>query len=186
MLTEDSDLALRLLDQGYRVEMSFSPVETLVPRTPRGFFKQKMRWAGGMSQDFLSHYHVFLSHPVFWLFTTLFLGFVVALVSANWMVGAEIRIFSSQFYNFLLNSPGLSALFGLVLYPLTSLPYAVHASVTSGFTLRKMLAVYPFGIFYAPFIVAVYLIGWLYGAKTFFTISPDEVVWSAEQAGRAS
>ncbi len=85
-LTEDMELAFRLIEKGYRIENAIDAyVYTDCPKTFKELFKQRLRWYRGYLQNVKKYFHMVLNPkygnlgvfvlPVnfFWLFIVVFL-----------------------------------------------------------------------------------------------------------------
>ena len=182
-LAEDGELAVRALSTGYDTKISFYPVATQTPHAPKPFINQKLRWSGGMSQIFFTHWDQFLKHPVFLLLTMMFMAFITTLFAVFMVPSSLVSSFANTFFGFLMYSAPLSALFAIFVYPLFSLPY-VFWNMKGTKEWYKWAAIYPFSIIYTPCMFFVYLFGFIRGIYIFFTAEKGVPAWKAEQAGR--
>jgi len=148
-ISEDTDLALKLNENGWKVQQSFCRIETSLPRKPGTFLKQKIRWGAGFSQGFLRHPAVYFRNSIF--LCNIFLFF--------------IPIIFVIFFGDKITTSDSTALFKLfisfVIFPLISLPYAFLAIRDKKY--YESFWIYPFAWFYIPVIsilLSLFFIAW--------------------------
>lgn len=191
-LTEDQDLALKVVETGYKVEEIVSPVFTYVPTTVSSWYKQKIRWAGGGMQNLIRHFKCFIQNPITLLFiitnTVILFSFVLALVN-NLLFIKNLFIlfegFRDEGYS-IITSVGLARvgnglylikmLLTYLLYPLFSIPY-----VAISYSLKKnplrVLLIFPYVIIYLPILVIISILGIIKGAYLSATLSKKDRAW---------
>src|SRR3989338_1510358 len=64
VVTEDTDLAFRVKEAGYKAEICRNTVMNDVPRTFPHLWKQKIRWNAGYHMELLRNFGTFLKHPI--------------------------------------------------------------------------------------------------------------------------
>lgn len=100
-MTEDIEIAWRLLKNGYKIKMSLdSKVYTDVPDTIRGWWHQRMRWNVGGAQTALKYFSTFFKKPSnvgMFLLPLFTLSYILTFVG----LGLLFYIASMALYNFL-------------------------------------------------------------------------------------
>lgn len=193
MLSEDMDLALKVTELGFRVEESSVPVLTEVPSGVKGWYKQKLRWGGGYSQNVLKHYKTFIKHPIvlFFILTygILTILFIIAAINNLIFIKNLFLLFKNIYEmgnSFIMSSKiffklsqGYKILESVALYflfPLFSLPYAI-VSIEKRRELYKLLLIFPFAIIYFPIYAFAGIHGYILGVRKFFTLSEKDRGW---------
>lgn len=170
-ITEDMDLAFKLIETGWRVEQSFVPVKTQVPDKIGTWFKQKLRWHAGGIQASLRHYRVWIRNPMHML---LMLSFSAVIGLSLASLVQDITVWQNVFSYFTFVSKTVSLLAGFKLtgllygarilvnglwmlaFTLFALPYVLPlVSETNKFHL--CLLVVPFSMLYFPLSAIVFL-----------------------------
>lgn len=186
-LTEDVELALKIIEKGWRVEQSFKKVYTIVPETLHGWSKQRIRWGAGFIQSFLSHTKVYFKNPIFFFFFTTFIflvfsGFFIP-ESKEKGILASLSLDSNflEALSLLLNDSDLlrRILFSLLIYPLFSLIY-VFPLIRKLRDLPKLFLVYPFAFIYLPLLSLVYTFAFSKGIYKYFALRENEAGWKGE------
>jgi cellulose synthase/poly-beta-1,6-N-acetylglucosamine synthase-like glycosyltransferase len=96
-LAEDTEIALRLVDKGYKIENSIDAyVYTHAPPSFKGLFKQRVRWYRGYIQNVLK-YSKMIANPRYGN-----LGFFVLPINFVWMFILGFLLFS-QIFTFVWN-----------------------------------------------------------------------------------
>src|SRR3989338_1852963 len=100
-LTEDMEVAFRLIDNGYKIENSIDAyVHTEAPKTLKGLFRQRIRWYRGYLQNVFKYSHM-ISNGKFGN-----LGIFLLPINFVWMIIIGFMFFALLFTNgaYLLSS----------------------------------------------------------------------------------
>ncbi len=97
--TEDLEIALRLQENGYKIENSLNAeVFTIAPPTLKGVYEQRVRWYRGMIKNVLKYKHLLFSkkHELFGVFgwpltIILVIAGLVGLILGIWLFGEYLR-----------------------------------------------------------------------------------------------
>ena len=177
MIIEDMDMALKLNEKGYRVQQSFCPVLTYVPDTWRSWYHQQIRWSSGFTQNLLKHFRMWLKHPFYLLFTTLFFvlsaTFVILLirqllfVHTFWglyklMHDMAGRLFIIKEIAAYYHSQIVSLLLANLYFSFFSLPYIIPM-IKKLKDIYKVLYILPYTALYNTVMIAVFVIGGITG-----------------------
>lgn len=97
-LTEDMEMAFRMINQGYRIENAIDAyVYTDCPKTFRELFKQRIRWYRGYLQNVKKYSHM--------LFNPIYGNLGVFLLPVNFLwIFIVVFFFVYPIYNFILNA----------------------------------------------------------------------------------
>lgn len=170
-ITEDMELAFKLIETGWRVEQSFVRIRTRVPNTAGSWSRQKLRWSAGAIQALFWHCNVWIRNPVHML---LMLSLVDMIALSLVSMAQNFKVWHNLFdyYSLVTQTVSLSA--GL---ELTSLVYGAHVLdeglwmlaltlfalpyvlplVTGTNKLHLCLLVVPFSIVYFPLYSVVFI-----------------------------
>ena len=102
-LTEDLEIGLRLIKNGYKLEVAPTSSKTIVPESFKSFFKQRLRWYCGFFQNVFAYKEIILnpkfgSLGLFVLPLNVFWAFI-----ALYVIGSLIFNTFQKFLNFYLN-----------------------------------------------------------------------------------
>jgi cellulose synthase/poly-beta-1,6-N-acetylglucosamine synthase-like glycosyltransferase len=192
MLTEDLNLAMHLVEAGWKVREGHCYVETYVPSKFRDFVKQKMRWNAGYGQCFVKHYKTILSHPIVLLFVLTYVSLTISFVfvtiknitSLNYLFD-WFAYFHKEGYSLFTSfgmaqiNAGFSVIKNLALYffyPLFSLPY-VFVTMKSKKEWYKVFLIFPFSIIYIPVYGVLGIVGIAKGLWLGFTLKENQRGW---------
>jgi cellulose synthase/poly-beta-1,6-N-acetylglucosamine synthase-like glycosyltransferase len=191
-IVEDSDLALKIGEAGWRAQESSVPVDSHVPDKFLVWYKQKIRWAAGSMQNIINHFSFYMKNPIaiFFLvtYTLISTSFLVSTLH-NVVVAKELYHLFESFrlagHSF-ITSVGLTKIsYGLeylkmlaffIIYPLFSIPYVLfnYNVAKKPFTL---LLIFPFSMIYIPIFSIVMVIGFLYGVRKYFALDEKDRGW---------
>jgi len=177
-ITEDTDLALKLNEKGYKVEQSLFSVETFAPITFITFYKQQLRWNSGGTQNFLKHYKTFFKNPIFDIFF-IFGIFALLLTILSYVIIKPV-IFNFPYHVFIFYSEKLTLfniILSLLIYPLFSIPYLLWGIKKWGREFWHFLLIYPFSLVYLPFLFIVIIHGIIIGVYKFYNLKENDVGW---------
>jgi biofilm PGA synthesis N-glycosyltransferase PgaC len=191
-IIEDVDLALKIGESGWKAQESSVPVNTHVPEKLNDWYKQRIRWAEGTTQELINHFHFYIKHPMAVMFFTAY-----ALLSISFVISFLNNIlFFRNFFILLdtLRNLGYSFITSLSLakvgygyqftklfvmfiaYPLFSIPYIAY-----NHSLRKnplgMLWVFPFSMIYIPIFTVVNVLGMTIGLVKTIKLRKGERGW---------
>lgn len=191
-LTEDIDLALKLLEKGWKIRHSHCYADSYVPTKFKAFVKQKMRWNAGYGQCFVEHPKVILSHPLVMLFILTYAALTVSFVfvtiqnitSINYLFD-WLSYFHNQGYSLYTSlgmaqvNIGYNLLESLAIYfffPFFSLPY-VLVKMRGKREWYKLLLIFPFSIIYIPLYCILGIAGIIKGIRLGFTLKENQRGW---------
>jgi len=175
-LTEDTDLALKLKEKGWKVEQSFKSVFTQAPDNFKAFAKQKIRWGAGFMQVFLRHFFTYFRNPVFVSMVSIFLFFALSFLFSSIAEFFRVEAIGIYFTSFVRNSGLGAALFGLIVYPWFSIPYTLSL-MRGKRDFYKFLWIYPYALVYLPILAVIYVIGFIIGIYKTFELREGTVGW---------
>lgn len=192
-VTEDTDLAMKLNEKGWKVEQSFSQVKTIAHESVKGLYKQKMRWNAGFIQSILTHPRAYLTNPVFDFFLFTFILYIFLSITVGAQPSLPERamgvikeiysgssVFNPLYYGFIENySITPKVIVSFLIYPLLSLPYVYLTVKRWRKDYANMLFVYPYSIVYLPFLGFMFFIGWFVGLYKYATLKKGRVGWKA-------
>ncbi len=175
---EDTDLALKLNEKGWRVEQSLTSVYTYAPTSIKTWLEQRFRWTASYTQCFLKHWKTYLKNPittVFLLFyTTLTVVLVVSLMKNQLFIPQIVEFLSAAdsfagVLSYLRESGDINVYQGVAsafFYSLFSLPYAV-LGIRKTKHIYKALLIFPFALVYYPIWMLTSACGVVYGIHKF-------------------
>ncbi len=190
---EDTDLALKLNEGGWKVEQSVVYVYTYAPTDIKTWYKQRMRWTASYTQCFIRHFKTYIKNPI----TTIFLLFYMTLTAVLAYSMFNNHLFLPDIYNFLsyinLNGVGVRPLlnyfnakvshvgFGQgftigIVYSLFSLPYALM-SIKKPNHILKILLIFPYALIYYPIWMFVSFLGVIYGIFKYVKLRNGGRAW---------
>lgn len=163
-LTEDQELIMKYTKMGYISKQLLDPVLTETPKKLKQFYKQRIRWAGGMAQNFLRYPKEHLKNPVLLALICMFLLHIISILTKNHnQKYLEYQLISNLFYQTIGNSFLKSMLFGFLVYPLSNLGYIFVSIGKNLKQIQKTLIVYPFTLIYLPILIFLHILGYFYG-----------------------
>ena len=190
-ILEDMDLALKLKEAGYRVQQSFYCVESYVPNTVRWWYRQKIRWVSGATQNIIKHFRTWLRSPLTILF--LFLFSLLSLISMVAII-RQIILFGSIFATYELlrqTTPQLMS-FKLTVLPygatllknlLATLSFSIFALLYTIPMIKRPVEIYkivyavPFALLYLPVYALISLIGLFVGVSRYSALAKGGRAW---------
>ncbi len=188
-ITEDVDLAFKMNRVKWRVEQSFIPVESVVPRTLRAWIRQKLRWTAGGMQCYVRHVPVWSRNPsqIFFIlaYSLLILSSIPAVISDlrfgesmmdlftvlnrfNTVRASVVEVVTFHGRDLLrrMLGSGLCCLLSTVyIFPL------IHRTRE----LWKLLLVFPFSLIYFPIYILVSLFGIVSGLRSLRRLLPSDI-----------
>jgi cellulose synthase/poly-beta-1,6-N-acetylglucosamine synthase-like glycosyltransferase len=191
MLCEDLELAFKLNKKGWKVQQCFTPVQTYVPKSFRTWYKQKIRWSSGAIQAILTHFKIWLSHPIQIIFLVIFS--FLTLCSSIFLI-KEILFLNVLWDNYQLINETLSAiaslktvwlyygsmilrdLLGRLYFSALTIPY-VLPNIKSFKQVYKVLYVIPFSLLYYPALTVISLIGFAKGVRAYHRFKGGQRAW---------
>ncbi len=192
MLIEDVDLALKLVEAGWKVKEGHCYVETYVPSTFKSFVKQKMRWNAGFGQCFVKYSKTMLSHPLMLFFVLTYVMLTVSFVFVAIKYATSLNYLFDWFEYFHREGYSLYTSFGMAqvntgfniiqslalyfFYPLFSLPY-VFVTMKSKKEWYKVFLIFPFSIVYVPIYGVLGVVGIAKGIWLGFTLKENQRGW---------
>ncbi len=192
-LIEDTDLALKLNENKWRVEQSSIAVQSGVPQNFKSWYRQKMRWNGGSVQSFLSHPKVYLTNPVSVCLLTCYI-IILGFLLINML---NIIYFYYNLANVLIYMVSYTGIgfFNAVVYlsnsfkkefAITTVYQASFLIFNIPFTLNlikkskdiiKILGVIPFSLIYGPLYIITFILGSFKGIKTYLNLKNTQRAW---------
>jgi cellulose synthase/poly-beta-1,6-N-acetylglucosamine synthase-like glycosyltransferase len=190
-ITEDMDLAFKLNEHGWRVEQCATPVRTYVPHTPRGWFKQKIRWSAGGLQCFIKHYRVWMKNPLHILFMS---AYCVLMTFAVAELGRDAAVWEAALAQFNQLNAKASVLFSLAStladysgkiladvawrlgFSLFSIPFVLPLAMRSKRAVVLLFAI-PFSVFYVPVFTVTSLCGAAHFLRRWRALEGAERAW---------
>jgi len=187
-ITEDMDLALKLLEAGYQVKQTIFEINTYVPDTLKVWFKQKIRWTSGISQNYIVHFKSMVKNPLYGIFLVLFpllsIFYLVQLVSWILPLGQtfnHIQLSISMLVNFksgaiiytwsLLKNLIINLFFGVF-----SIPFVIP-DIKKFWQVWKIIYVIPFWLIYMPLFSIASFIGIIIGIKRYYSLEKGKRAW---------
>ena len=185
-MTEDVDMAFRMNQRKWRVEQSFRPVKSVVPKSLRGWIRQKLRWTAGGAQCYIRHVSVWIRNPI-QIFFILSYSFLIASSVFDFfdgvdLVGSAGLIWDGQ-SSVWRNICNLNAAFGAdLLHRFGSVVLCCGLSCVYilPFIRRlrdvpRLLLVIPFSMIYFPAYIVVSLFGSAIGIRSLIVPKKSDV-----------
>lgn len=179
-ITEDTDLCLKLNRDKWKVKQSLYSVKTYAPENISKLYKQKIRWSSGFIQCFLKYYYVYLTNPIFDFFVLV--AFIIPMIFTLSSLGSVVgnSIVSIVYDNTIGKYTYSQILLGMAIYPLFSIPYFILSVKKWKKDYYKILLVYPFTIFYFPFLGFVFFQGIFVGIYKTIIGNKNKAGWRGE------
>lgn len=161
-ICEDTDMALKIIKNKFKVEQGSYGILTKVPDSFRDWWKQRIRWHSGFTQCLVKYPIIWLKNPISVIFILIYL--VIIIMSLIYLPSAIIRSIS-------INDVLFSFSFILL-----SLPYVLMTvrSIKEGY---KLSWVIPYSIIYAPLLSINFIVGFLVYLKRHSKLQKGERGW---------
>lgn len=191
-LTEDMHAALTLAERGWKSEQSNVPVRTVVPDNFRSWYKQKLRWGGGLMQNLIVHYKVYLRNPLAMLlvfsYSMLALSFILGFVRGYYfteslfdlaenLIQIQSSVVKGLWYLVLAHSSNvIRNILVFLFYPLLSLPYVIFDKDDRRKISRYFL-IFPYAFVYFPIYSVITAIAFVKMTFRYRALSRGERSW---------
>lgn len=175
-ITEDTDLALKLNKNGWKVEQSLTPIRTYAPENLISLYKQKLRWDEGYMQGILTYPRIYFTNPVFILFIliSLFLPILAFISYIGNLTGSNLGLLYGSIVGKQINN---ARLWGFIVYPLFSVPYILLSIKKFSKEFYKIILAYPFVLIYLPVFTLILIQGFIIGFYKYFKLKNKKVGW---------
>jgi len=190
-ILEDLDLALKLREASHKVQQSFYHIKSYVPDTAKIWYRQKIRWSSGSTQNIIKHFRTWIRSPLTLIFLFLFslLGIIAALSLIRQallfenLIGTVELLSKTTVSLVTLKTTGiyygailLKNLLTSIYFSAFSLPYIIPM-VRGWKELHKILLAIPFGLLYLPAYSIVSTIGMVIGIVQYRRLARGERAW---------
>jgi len=178
VISEDSDIAMKINEQGYKVEQTLYAVQVYEVTTLKSLYKQQFRWTSGYFQCFFKHWKTYFKNPIFDLFFTIGILSIIASILSYVITRPIIFNFPYHVFVFYSQRFSLTNLFiGFVIYPLFSIPNLLWGIKKWEREYWHFLLIYPFSLIYLPFWIFMIILGFFVGSYKYFTLKEHDVGW---------
>lgn len=190
-ISEDMDLWLKLKELWYRAQQSLYTVETWVPYTLKSRYKQKLRWSSGWMQCLIQHFRVWITNPIFVIFTVLFqvslilrsYYFVKNTILFGNFIDFCITLFQLTTFQNWMNilqwiywDNAVAKTLQWLSYSIVSIPYVIPL-INKYKKIRKIILVIPYNIIYIPMHSTLWLVWSLYGVYQYKVLKNKDRAW---------
>lgn len=191
-IIEDCNLALRIIEDGGRVQEVLKYVDSGVPNKFKDWWKQKIRWNSGAMQCFIEHPKLYITHPTYAIFLSIYLVLVIGLLVniINFILSGFI------FYKVCLSmfnlGMGLTSIFWAVVniyklewirqaflgfgFMMFSIPYVIM-TMGSWKQFYKIFYLIPYSLVYYPLFTINNFVGFYVGIKRYRSLKNGERAW---------
>ncbi len=191
MLTEDMDLAFKLIEAGYKVEQSVVPILTYVPDNVKWWYHQKLRWTGGGIQCYLKHFKIWIKFPLHVIFTVLYSVLSIIFLMSIFrqitfydnivdnftlLINATTFVFSLKAIGLSYGGQIIKNFLSMVYYSAFAIPYVIPL-MHKFKDIYKILYVLPFSIIYYPIFSLISIMGFVKGILAFRKMKKNERAW---------
>lgn len=190
-ITEDMHAALCLHDKGWKVEQSSFPIYTEVPEKMMEWYKQKKRWGTGFMQNFITHFKLYITHPLGLFFTLSYFFFMILFLNGMLVNGSLAWHVGTAFYDFMQAGSSLSkgaillfiSYFGFSLgkiiisisFQLFSLPFLLYDDYYRH--IARILWIFPYTLIYMPIYSVINIWFFIVGIKRYFELRGGSRAW---------